>query len=779
MLAKIFKIFKPQGTEESVDALILLAQSETRSGDLDKAIDHYSRAIALKPDQAEPYYKRGNLLKDRGRMQAALDSYDAAIALDSNYGVAFCNRGVVLERLGRHAAALDSYDRAVALNPGDALAHYNRATILRALDRPLEALQSYDRALALNSEFAEAYCNRGTLLMKLGRRDAALADYNRSIEIHPGSFQALFNRGVLHHKRKHAEAALADYNQAIELNPAYAEAHSYRGVLFTELRQWEAAEASLDRATSIDPNFAEAYCHRGTLFAELGRHEAALDHFAQAIALKPAYAEAFHNRANSFMLLKDYPGAIEDFDRAMALEPEFRWLLGTRRHARMHVCDWRNLESDLEALAAGVDSGLPVSPPFPLLALLDRPALHRQAAQIWVREEHPVKDALPLIPRRCAGDKIRVGYFSADFRDHPVAILVAGVIEAHDRAKFEVTAFSFGPDSQDGTRRRLERSCDTFIDVRGQSDREVALLARSMGIDIAVDLGGFTANSRTEIFALRAAPLQVNYLGYPSTMGADYMDYLVADRTVIPDGREGDYTEKIIYLPDCFIPNDSTRAVAESAVTREAHGLPRAGFVFCCFNSGYKIMPGVFDGWMRILARTEHSVLWLSQNDPTAADHLRRAATRCGIDPQRLVFAGRMPSVADHLARHRMADLFLDTRPYNAHATCIDALWSGLPVITCIGDSFAARVSASLLKAVELPELITATAEDYEELAVQLAKNPQQLAAIKQKLMLKRATMPLFDTPIYTKHLEAAYRLIVGRYQAGLTPDRIDVASIR
>jgi predicted O-linked N-acetylglucosamine transferase (SPINDLY family) len=473
--------------------------------------------------------------------------------------------------------------------------------------------------------------------------------------------------------------------------------------------------------------------------------------------------------------MKRLAAAVASYDQAFALKPDMDFLLGTRRHAKMNICDWDDLEPDVQRLTAGIEADESVSPPFPILALFDLAPLHHQAAKIWVREKYPISHALPPIPQYPAESKIRIGYFSADFYDHPVAVLMAELFERHDRSKYEVTAFSFGPDTQDGMRKRLERAFDRFIDVRGKSDQEISLLARSLRIDIAVDLGGFTGNSRTGIFALRAAPIQANYLGYPGTMGAEYMDYLVGDRTILPETHQRHYTERIVYLPDSYLPNDSTRTIADTVFTRKELELPPTGFVFCCFNNNYKITPGTFDSWMRILCRVENSVLWLSRNNPTAALNLRREASRRGIDPERLIFANRMASLPEHLARHRVADLFLDTRPYNAHATAIDALWVGLPVLTCIGEAFAGRVAASLLRSIDLPELIASTVEQYEELAVQLAANPQHLAAFKQKLAQNRLKTPLFDSASFTKHLETAFRIIHERYQAGLPPDHIYV----
>ena len=374
--------------------------------------------------------------------------------------------------------------------------------------------------------------------------------------------------------------------------------------------------------------------------------------------------------------------------------------------------------------------------------------------------------------------KIHIGYFSPDFRNHPVAVLAAQTFESHDRSKFLITAFSLGPQTSDAMRIRLQTAFDQFFDVADQSDSQVVALARATGIDVAVDLAGFTEHSRPGIFAMRAAPVQVNYLGYAGTMGAPYMDYLIADRTVIPESHRGYYSEKIVYLPHCYLPNDSTRRIAKTVYTREQLGLPAEGFVFCCFNNSFKLTPEVFDRWMRILQRVEHSVLWLSQGNASAAANLHREARRRGMDTARIIFAERIASPEEHLARLRVADLFLDTHPYNAHATAVDALWAGLPLLTYAGQSFAGRVGSSLLQTLDLPELIAESPEKYEEIAVQLAGDAPRLAAIRQKLIERHTRPTLFDGLYFAKHLEAAYYEMYSRHFNGLTPEHLTVDRI-
>jgi predicted O-linked N-acetylglucosamine transferase (SPINDLY family) len=396
----------------------------------------------------------------------------------------------------------------------------------------------------------------------------------------------------------------------------------------------------------------------------------------------------------------------------------------------------------------------------------------RNAAEIWVRARHPSIHSLPEIARRPRRDKIRVGYFSSDFRDHALSHLMAEMFERHDRSRFEVTAFSFAPPSQTEIQQRLRAAFDRFVDVWDLLDKDVTALARNAEIDIAVDLNGFTTGSRTDIFAMRAAPIQVSYMGYAGTMGADYIDYLIADETVIPVPHQRHYTEKIGYMPDTYFVRDTRQHPPSSVSSRSEAGLPEQGFVFCCFNNNQKIRPDIFDEWMRILKRVPNSVLWLLEDNEIAADNLRKESESRGVDSKRLVFAKRT-AVPAHLARHRLADLFLDTLPFNGHTTASDALWMGLPVLTRIGETFAGRVAASLLFAAGLPELITQTPEAYETLAVEIATNPAKLGAIKRKLADNRLATAVFDVSLFTRHMEAAYVAMVSRYQAGLPPDHI------
>jgi predicted O-linked N-acetylglucosamine transferase (SPINDLY family) len=415
------------------------------------------------------------------------------------------------------------------------------------------------------------------------------------------------------------------------------------------------------------------------------------------------------------------------------------------------------------------------SAPFPLLSVVDEPSLHRKAAECYGGEKFPrVFASMEGLKQAVASPskKIRIGYFSADFREHAVSYLIAELLESHDRKKFEVFGFSLRESSSDGMRQRIARSCDRFIDLHSKSDQDAGRVIAELQIDIGIDLGGYTKYARTGIFSQKRMPIQAHYLGYIGTMGLDYFDYIVADKTVLPESNKDYLSEKIIYLPNSFQANDSTRQISDKSFTKEELGLPVDGFIFCCFNNNYKIVPQTFSAWMRILKATKGSVLWLFEDSPQVARNLAKEASQRGIDPNRLIFAKHLPR-ADYMARYKVADLFLDTLPYNAGTTASDALWVGLPVLTCMGNSFAGRMAASLLTNIGLPELITRSLQEYESLAIELATNPDKLTQIKTKLAENRLTTPLFDTPLFTKHIEAAYQAVYDRYQSGLQPDHI------
>jgi predicted O-linked N-acetylglucosamine transferase (SPINDLY family) len=645
-----------------------------------------------------------------------------------------------LHQRGQLAQAQELYEDVLRSEPGNFDALHHLGLVFCQKQQFQRGLKFFDRALKSNPGSADCHSNRGNALRDLGRLDEAVASYDK----------------------------------ALQLKPDFAEGHCNRGNALRDLRHLDAAVASYDKAIALQPDLAEAWSNRGAALHDLGRLDEAVASYDKTIALNPNFAKAWSNRGNALRDLKRLDAAIVSYEKAFALNPNGKFVFGDLLLSRMQVCDWQDFSQSVGRLSEKIERREEVAAPFVVLASVDSPLLHKQLAELHAQSTYPpVETARPR--KNAKRDRIHVGYYSADFHNHPTAYLIAELFEQHDKSKFEFTAFSFGPDRQDAMRQRLSAAFSRFIDVRQKSDSDVARLSRELRVDIAVDLKGFTQDNRTNIFAERCAPVQVSYLGYPGTMGAPYIDYIVADQTVIPEGAERYYTEKVVRLPGCYQVNDSTRPVSDRIFTRAEIGFAEADFVFCCFNNNYKIQPATFDGWMRILGKVAGSKLWLFESNVLAAQNLRKEAAARGIDANCLEFAEHLP-LADHLARHRLADLFLDTLPYNAHTTASDALWAGLPVLTRMGDAFAGRVAGSLLTALALPELITSTEQEFEERAVELATNPAKLGELRQRLANNRSASGLFDGALFARHIEAAYTAIHRRHQMGLPPDHVRIA---
>lgn len=728
-------------------------------------VDEAARAQSLQ--QAAAAYARGDWADAERRCRRVLEQ--RAGDFDALH---LC--GVAVARMGRTAEAAELLSRAVSVRQDNANAWYHLGVALSELARHAEALRCYDRALALKPDHVRAHSNRGNALSELRRHAEALQSFEQALAADPRSPEIHNNCGAaLGALGRHAEA-LRSYERALALKPGYVEAHNNLGVALSELQRHAEALQSFERALALRPGYAEAHNNCGNALVALRRTAEALESYRRALTHRPDYADAHCNLGTAASVLGRHGEALQCYERALRSDPDHDFLYGRWLHARMKLCDWQDIDGAFAELQRRIERGARATPPFAALAMPVPPALQRRAAEIWVSHRHPPPSGPAATPARAGRDRIHVGYFSANLHEHAVAQLIAGLIDEHDRSRFRITAFSFGPDTGDAMQRRLAAAFDAFVDVRARTDDETAGLARELQIDIAVDLMGFTQDARVGIFARRAAPIQVNYLGYPGTMGAGYIDYLIADATIIPEPDRPHYAEAIAYLPDCYQPNDPRRRIADATPRREEAELPPSGFVFCCFNHCYKITPEVFDRWMRILLRVDGSVLWLLEDNSLATRNLRAEAARRGVDADRLVFAPLVPA-AEHLARHRLADLFLDTSPYNAHTTASDALWAGLPVVTCLGETLAGRVAASLLYAVRLPELVVATPEEYECLAVELATDAGRLAAIRRKLATSVPTAPLFDIRTYARHLEAAYAAMVERYLAGLAPEHIRV----
>ncbi len=715
-------------------------------------------------------------LHQRGSLAEAERLYCDVLKREPRNADALHFLGVLNAQRGDALAALSLIEQAIAAAPGNPVQLYNRGNALSALNRAEEALASYEAALKIAPDHVGSLTNRGAILQQLGRLDEALASFDRARALQPSNPAHPFNRANALRDLSRLDEAIASYGAALALDAKHSDALTNRGNILLRLRRYPEALADYDAALAARPEHAETLYNRGNLFLEQRRFDEALASYDAAIAASKEFAKAHKGRGNVYFELGRYEDAFAAYDAAFRIDPTLDYLEGCRVHLKMHLCDWTDLTSDLTRLYRHVDEGKHASEPFMLLPTHASAQAQLRCAQIFAADRHPSAD--PVWRGEVYGHrKIRLAYLSGEFREQAVAYVTADLFECHDRSDFEIHGLATGIDDASPMRKRIKAAFDVFTDVSNRSDRDVAELARHAEIDILINLNGYFGVDRTGVFAARASPVQVNYLGFPGTMGAPYMDYLIADRLVIPQGEQAHYSEKIAYLPECYQPNDRKRAIAGRSFARAELGLPETGFVFCCFSTSHKLNPETFDVWMRLLHQVDGSVLWLSGANAPARSNLKREAVQRGVDADRIVFAEFLPDSQDHLARLRAADLFLDSLPHNAHTTTTDALWSGVPVLTALGSTFPARVAASLLHAAGLNELVTASLPEYEALALSLARDPVRLSSIRARIAKNRDTCALFDTPRFARHIESAYRTMRERQRAGLPPASFAVAA--
>jgi predicted O-linked N-acetylglucosamine transferase (SPINDLY family) len=742
-----------------------------------EALANLNKMIAAHPADVNALFNRGVALAAMGRGEEALASYDQALKIRPDMLNALYNRATVLASLERFSEALTSYETVLSIGPRHVEALTNRANVLAKLKRLDEALESYDHVLAIEPRHLDALANCGAMLKLVGRPGDALACFERALAINPGHLNSLVNRGNALLELDHPQEALHSYEKAIAIDPVNVDAFIGRGNALFGLNRDSEALASHARALAIAPHNVDAALGCGVGLFRCNRFDEALANYERALAAHPRNVDLHNSRGIVLAKMRRFGMAVASFRAALAIDPGDPAALGALANCLAETCDWAELEGLLAKITGLIAEGKPFDPLY-YVRLTSDPAAQLTCARNFVRGKLP---ALPGPLWKRAGersDRIRIAYLSPDFRNHPVAFLVARLFELHDRARFETLAISTGPDDCSEIRSRIERGVDRFHDVRLRSDRETAELINDLQVHIVIDLAGHTEYERPRLLSMRAAPIQVGYLGYCSTVGADYLDYIIADRIVLPFDRQSCYTEKIIHLPDCFMVNDATQAISPDLPARGGAGLPEHGVVFCCFNASYKFRPQFFDLWMRLLRAVDGSVLWLPALNPVATENLRKEAAHWGVDPLRIVFAPRLELREDHFARCRLADLFLDTLPYNAHSTACDSLYAGVPVLTCKGNTFAGTAAASLLHAVGLPELVTNSLDEYEALALRLAANPQEMRQVRRKLAENLPTCPLFDTDRFRRHIEAAYATMWDLHQRRESPRSFSVAVI-
>ena len=721
--------------------LLNLSIQQIESGRLDDAERALNQVIKIQPKNSDALCFLSVIWAYRSDFDRALIYISRSIDQDPKNSNAINNKGNILKELGRLDEAKLSYKKAIDLDPRNHEAFNNLGNLQQELGHYSEAILNYEKAVALAPNYAEAYSNKGNALEKLG-------DYHQSLGM---------------------------YEKAIALRSDYYDAWLNRGLVLNKLKRFQDALNSFDQAITINSESPLAWTGKGAILSANGFYRESIKYFDKAIALNAEFAEAWASKGSALAQLKEYEGAQLSFKRAFSITEELGYALGDVINIKQQIASWDGLSDDLVKMLKGVSNNAGVIHPFKFCSVIDSPAGALSAAKKWTATKFPPQLLLANI-NKADHRKIRIGYFSADFKNHPVALLLAELIELHDRDQFEIYAFSLkGAEKDDETRLRLSLAFDKFLDLETKTEVEIAQIARDLEIDVAVDLGGHTEFAPTGIMACRAAPIQVNYLGYPGTMGAEYMDYIVADPTLIPPESRQFYSEKIVYLPDTYMVDDSKRLPSDKVFTRQECGLPKSGFVFCCFNNSYKFNEKMLQTWSNILRSTANSVLWISENNEVFRKNLLLEFLKQGIDSDRIIFAKRLDSMADHLARLSVADLFLDTNPYNAHTTAVDALKAGVPVLTFLGQAFAGRVAASLLNAVGLPELVTISLEDYEKMAIELASDPEKLKAIRSRLAENRLISPLFNTKLYTKNIESAYLEMYKRYLNNVPADHFFV----
>jgi predicted O-linked N-acetylglucosamine transferase (SPINDLY family) len=746
-----------------------------QQGRLTEAIAAHRQALELNPGYAQAFFALGNALERQGDLDGARRCYLRAAAIRPDYPEAHNNLGVLLQAQGSYEDAASAYRNAIAARPGYAEAEFNLGAVLQQAGALEAAVAAYRRAIAIEPRVAQAYNNLGTALMDLGRLEEAKAVLEQATRLRPDHAEAFYNLAAVLRQQGRPVAALNCYERAAALRPDYVDAINNAGIILQEQGRAREAVELYRRLASSAPSRADLSNNLGTALLADGRPEEARQAFRQALALQEAFPEALYNLGNAARELGDLTGAIGAYEQALRTRPGYAEAFCQLAYHRRQACAWDRFDADDDGMLDLVRGGARV-PPFFLLTTAASAADQLMCARQWAAPIERDREIVFEHATTRQDKRVRLGYLSGDFHQHATAHLMAELFERHDRSRFEVFAYSYGPDDGSAMRARLVGAFDRLVDIRAASHRQAAKTIHDDAVDILVDLKGYTHQARPAITAQRPAPVQVGYLGFPATMGTDFVDYLMVDPFVVPADQQPFFSERLVHLPGCYQVNDRNREIAGSCATRREIGLPEDGLVFCSFNNSYKISPRLFDVWMRLLKAAPKSALWLLGSNDLVERNLTVEAEKRGVDPHRLVFASIVPP-AEHLARLARADLFLDTLPCNAHTTASDALWAGLPVLTCGGDTFAGRVAGSVLNAAGVPELVTRSLEEYEQMALALAHDPDRLSALRGRLRETRDTSSLFDLPKFAGHVEAAYLRMWQNWRLGQKPTAFSLES--
>jgi len=764
------------------DSLQLLAVIELQTGRPQEGIEHLTRSIALNPNQPNAHSNLGNAFLQVNRPEQALASFDQALRLAPGLVAAHFNRGNALRELSRFSEALASYDRALQRQPNFVQALNNRGGLLLILKRPAEALRSYDQSHALEPKSASALCGRAGALLDLNRPEEALRDTEHALRLTPDDVTALCMRSKALRALQRYDEAILVLQYVLQADPSNVSALNDCGTVLADRDRLAEAEACYRRALQIAPERVEILANLANAQTALGRPAEALVTLERALQSQPNHPDTLYNYAANLLEVKRFSEGASVLRRVVELAPERDYALGLLLQTQLRDCDWSDYEAKVGRVSQRVMAGERADTPFTGLAVLHSAEAQLVCARTFAADRYPPARDPRWRGERYGHERIRIAYISADLRDHVVSYLMAGVFEAHDKRRFETFGVSLRREEPSEIGQRVKRAFEHFVDVSEKTDTQIARLLREWEVDIAVDLMGITQGHRTRILAHRPAPAQVNYLGFPGTMGTSCIDYILADEFLIPLESRRYYAEHVVYLPGCFQANDDRRPLQPSTAERSPHAraqacLPPDGLVLCCFNSSYKLNPPLFDIWCELLRDVPNTTLWLVREAASCEHNLRREAQLRGVAPERLVFAPRLP-YADHLARLQLADLFLDTLPFNAGATASDALWAGVPVLTCTGEALAGRMAGSLLKSLGLDELITSSLGEYRKRAIQLLRQPSELAVARAKLAAGSLRHSVFDTQHFCGNLEQAYHEMWRRTECGQSPESFAVAAI-
>ncbi len=739
-----------------------------QQGQWQKAEELYRKILEICPDHPDALHLLGLTAHQTGRNEESLVLIQKAVKLCPENHLYLSNLGLVLKLQNRTDEAISCYEKALQIK-ADADIHYRLGNALRVKQQNKEAVSAYQKALELQPAHTDAANNLGNLHKEMGEYDLALAWYRKALERKPESAGIYNNIGGVHKLRGEPDLAEISYRKCLEISPDNAEAYNNLGVLYQDQARHEAAAECYRKALAVRPEYAKAHSNLGSIFLFQEKYEKAVLTYAQSIKLDPEECLSHIHMGLAYKGMKKEDEALVCFRKALERKPDDIRSNVHYTDQLQYLCLWADLEKRKQDLREKIEKALEngeeiAETPFGNLTRYPDPGLNLKIARHRAREISKsvsfCKEKFSFAHRSHFRKKIRVGYLSDDFWNHPVSHLIVSLFALHDREKFEVFCYSSGQDDGSFYRKRIEKGCDCFTDIRGRHFADSARLIHGHQIDILVDLMGHTKNSLLNVCALRPAPVQMTWLGFPGTTGADFMDYILTDRIVSPPNHAPFYSEKLIYLPCCYMMTDNQQEISDREWKKSEMGVGEDCFVFCSLNNSYKLEPVMFDLWMNLLKKIPNSVLWLRSMGESGIRNIRNEAYARGVARERIVFTDRVPSKADYLSRLKLADLALDTRIYNGHATTVDALWAGVPVITLQGTHFASRAASSILTAAGLPELIGTGMEEYESLALRLASHPDQLRSIRQKLWENRLKSPLFDTKGFVRNLEKVYERI-------------------